>query len=206
VKALVLMAACACVQLVLSADGGRDVLRTWPIHREPESFRAIEPSVCRLASGEILVAFSGNRDAQVCPWGAIKPIRSTDDGETWSKEAVVFDGILDDRAPVLKEEKGGALSLTFQTSTAFRNLNVTYRRHYGKIPHADVRKALGTFATRSTDGGKTWSAPERIADRSDTAAVDATCALGDGTYLSVDVRSEKPLGKPVLTATKWRRK
>lgn len=206
-KRTVSVLCCACTLALSAADGGtKEASRTWTIHREQGAFFAIDPSVCRLASGEILVAFSGNRDAQVCPWGAIKLIRSTDDGETWSAPAVVFDGILDDRAPVLRLEKDGSLSLTWQTSTAFRNMDVIYRRHYGKIPHAAVRKALGTFRVRSTDGGKTWSAPERIADRADVAGAGASCTLGDGTVLTIASKPDKPLGKPVLVATKGRAK
>ena len=201
-KRTVSVLCCACVLALFAADGGKEDLRMWTIHREQGAFFANDPSVCRLASGEVLVAFSGNRDAQVCPWGAIKLIRSADGGETWSEPTVVFDGILDDRAPVLRLEKDGSLSLTWQTSTAFRNLNVIYRRHYGKIPQGAVRKALGTFKVRSTDGGKTWSEPERIADRPDAAGAGASCTLGDGTVLTVASKPDKPLGKPVLVATK----
>ena len=41
------------------------------------------PTVCRLANGDLLAVFSGDRDSHICPWGKVQMIRSTDDGETW---------------------------------------------------------------------------------------------------------------------------
>ena len=38
------------------------------------------PTVCRLANGDLLTVFSGDRDSHICPWGKVQMVRSTDDG------------------------------------------------------------------------------------------------------------------------------
>jgi hypothetical protein len=55
------------------------------------------PTVCRLANGDLLAVFSGDRDSHICPWGKVQMVRSADDGETWNAPVTIANGILDDR-------------------------------------------------------------------------------------------------------------
>ena len=41
-------------------------------------------TLAKLRDGELILAFSGDRDAHVCPWGKTQIVRSTDRGKTWS--------------------------------------------------------------------------------------------------------------------------
>jgi len=43
-------------------------------------------TLARTRTGELIVAFSGDRDAHVCPWGKTQIIRSLDQGKTWTKD------------------------------------------------------------------------------------------------------------------------
>ena len=45
------------------------------------------PTVARTAAGELLVVFSGDRQAHVCPFGKTQLVRSADGGRTWSAPA-----------------------------------------------------------------------------------------------------------------------
>ena len=47
------------------------------------------PTAAKLPSGEILVAFSGDRSRHICPWGREELIRSSDGGRTWGRELVI---------------------------------------------------------------------------------------------------------------------
>lgn len=41
------------------------------------------PTIARTSKGELIVTFSGDRDAHVCPWGKTQMVRSRDNGKTW---------------------------------------------------------------------------------------------------------------------------
>ena len=59
------------------------------------------PSVAKTADGELLAVISGDREEHVCPWGKTEMIRSSDDGETWTKPVIINNTPLDDRDPGL---------------------------------------------------------------------------------------------------------
>lgn len=126
------------------------------------------PTAYRTAKGEILAVFSGDRDAHVCPHGKVQLTRSLDGGETWSKVETVCNGPIDDRDAGLIELKNGDLVLFWFTSLAFHEYKDIAAKHpdYEKIYNAltddQKRRALGSWARRSTDGGKTWSEPVRV--------------------------------------------
>jgi len=142
------------------------ILETKPICVEPGRYIGW-PTICRRASGELLVVFSGDRDQHVCPWGKVQLIRSSDDGRTWSKPVTIQNGIIDDRDAGLIELKDGTLLLNWFTSIAFavwnkdepgdRGAGAQYVRHFKSLPREQVRAALGAWTARSTDGGLTWS-------------------------------------------------
>ena len=78
------------------------------------------PTVCRLANGEILAVFSGDRDEHICPHGKVQMIRSGDDGETWSQPVTIADGPIDDRDAGIVQLPNGEIVVTYFTSVAYR--------------------------------------------------------------------------------------
>ncbi len=155
-----------------NAQARAEILEVRTICREPGRYLGW-PTICRRSNGELIVVFSGDRDAHVCPWGKVQLIRSADDGRTWSDPVTIQNGIIDDRDAGITELKDGTLVLNWFTSIAFytyfkkadvpdrRDAQAEYCRHYHALPRERVREALGAWVTRSTDGGRTWSKPVR---------------------------------------------
>ena len=130
----------------------------------------------RRRNGDLLLVYSGGREAHVCPFGRVELMGSHDGGETWSWPQVVMDGPIDDRdAGVLETAKGSILITTF-TSLAYEPVlaraekiapgqggawppeRLARWRAAHQRPTAEERQAaLGTWMIRSTDGGVTFS-------------------------------------------------
>lgn len=132
------------------------------------------PTVARRSNGELLVAYSGGREAHICPFGRVELMRSPDGGRTWSWPEVVMDSPIDDRDAGVLETPAGSLLITTFTSLAYEN---TWKRDaanwpaerrqmweaVGRRSSPEQRKALlGSWMLRSTDGGMMWSAPYRV--------------------------------------------
>jgi hypothetical protein len=135
------------------------------------------PTLTRRSNGQLLVVWSGGREAHVCPFGRVEMMRSDDDGQTWSWPRVLMDSAIDDRdAGVLETARGSILVTTF-TSLAYESILTRAEetsgdqssawpedklRRWQAAHHridADQRQAeLGVWMIRSTDGGVTWSA------------------------------------------------
>lgn len=119
------------------------------------------PTIARVANGDLLVVFSGDRDWHVCPWGKIFLIRSTDNGKTWSEPEVLVDTPLDDRDAGLTTLPDGTLVLAFTTSLAFDDPKIErykpYREHAASLSPEIRKQWLGTWIRTSQDHGKTWS-------------------------------------------------
>ena len=69
---------------------------TRTICKQPDNYLGW-PSIARKADGEILIVFSGDREAHACPYGKIQMIHSYDDGETWSEPKTICNTVLEDR-------------------------------------------------------------------------------------------------------------
>src|SRR5258708_5246049 len=77
------------------------------------------PTITKTRDGELLVVFSGDRDAHICPWGKTQMVRSHDNGQTWSQPETITNSPLDDRDAGIIQTKSGALLVSWFTSTAF---------------------------------------------------------------------------------------
>tara|TARA_R110002096_G_scaffold29509_7_gene88975 strand:+ start:472 stop:1707 length:1236 start_codon:yes stop_codon:yes gene_type:complete len=146
---------------------------------KPEPIRTISwqpelyhgwPTLTRRKNGELLVVWSGRREAHVCPFGTVEMMRSRDDGETWTFPRTLLDSPIDDRdAGILETSQGTLLATTF-TSLAYedyylkkgkRTDDARWLAAHHRLATDEARKGeLGEWAIRSTDGGVTWS--ERI--------------------------------------------
>src|SRR3954449_6916988 len=66
------------------------------ISRQPEYYHGW-PTLAARRDGELLLAYSGGRDAHICPFGRVELMRSRDNGRTWSWPEVLLDSPIDDR-------------------------------------------------------------------------------------------------------------
>ncbi len=136
------------------------------------------PTIARTSDDELIVVFSGDRDAHVCPWGKTQLVRSSDHGATWSDPATVNDTPLDDRDAGIIQTASGALVISWFTSLTFQE-NAAYADHASTLS-AEVREQwFGSWTRRSTDGGATWEDPVRNNGR----APHGPIALRDGRLL-----------------------
>lgn len=122
------------------------------------------PTITQTDKGELLVVFSGNRDAHVCPFGITQMVRSSDLGNTWSEPVTINNTPLDDRDAGILQTRSGTWLVSWFTSLAFDRPRY-YERHPHWKRHADklgpeIRDTwLGNWTRRSTDHGVTWEPP-----------------------------------------------
>lgn len=135
------------------------------------------PTLTRRRSGQLLLVYSGGRQAHVCPFGRVELMRSDDQGRTWSWPRVLMDSAIDDRdAGVLETARGTILVTTF-TSLAYEPILARaedtapgrsggwpaaklrqWQAAHRRLPAEQRKAALGVWMIRSTDGGLSWSA------------------------------------------------
>lgn len=158
------------------------------ISREPEYYHGWPTLGQR--DGELLLVYSGGRDAHVCPFGRVELMRSRDGGRSWSWPEVPWDSPIDDRDSGILATPSGALLVTTFTSLAYEAI---LQKATGWPPEKlerwqaaarrttpEQRRALlDTWMLRSTDGGMTWSAPYRVPLNSPHGPI----ALADGRLL-----------------------
>ena len=80
------------------------------------------PTIGRADDGELLIAFSGDREAHVCPFGKTQLVRSRDNGKTWSLPETVNDTPLDDRDAGILVTRKGTVLVSWFTSLAFEEI------------------------------------------------------------------------------------
>ena len=131
------------------------------------------PTLGIAARGELVVAYSGGREAHVCPFGRVELIRSYDDGRTWSWPEVILDTPIDDRDAGVCMTAAGSLLVTTFTSLAYEAVldkakdwpaerMARWQAVQRRTSAAERHALLGTWMLRSGDGGMTWSAPYRV--------------------------------------------
>jgi hypothetical protein len=162
------------------------------------------PTLARRKNGELLLVWSGGREAHVCPFGRVELMRSHDDGKTWTWPQVLIDGPIDDRdAGVVETAKGSILVTTF-TSLAYAPLLekaetlkqgetgawdavklAEWRAVHHRISAEQRQQEVGVWMIRSNDGGVTWSSRYAVPVNSPHGPV----VLADGRliYCGVDL-------------------
>jgi len=125
------------------------------------------PTVARLANGDLLAVFSGDRDDHVCPFGKVQIVRSKDGGETWSGPKTIVDGPLDGRDAGIIVMPDGEVIVTYFTSVAYCTSarcakHPEYAPYVARATPEQQELSLGYFRVTSKDNGETWSVPEKM--------------------------------------------
>tara|TARA_B100000700_G_scaffold99560_1_gene112043 strand:+ start:81 stop:1223 length:1143 start_codon:yes stop_codon:yes gene_type:complete len=131
------------------------------------------PTLAKRSNGQLVLVASGTRESHVCPFGSVQLYRSNDEGKTWLLPQTILDTPIDDRdAGILETDQGTLLATTF-TSNAYVSILEKERAErswdterlakweaaHNRVTSAELAATLGTWMTRSTDGGITWSQP-----------------------------------------------
>ena len=159
------------------------------ISRDPEHYHGW-PTLAARRNGELLLAYSGGREAHVCPFGRVELMRSRDGGRNWTWPEVVLDSPIDDRDSGVVETPAGSLLVTTFTSLAYEPVlkaasgwppekMARWQAVQLRTTPEQRRGLLDTWMLRSTDGGMTWSAPYRVPVNSPHGPVP----LADGRLL-----------------------
>jgi sialidase-1 len=171
------------------------------ISRQPEYYHGW-PTLAARRNGELLLTYSGGRNAHICPFGRVELMRSRDGGRTWSWPQVVLDSPIDDRDAGLLETPAGSLLVTTFTSLAYEavlkeasgwaaeKLERWQAANLRTTPE-QRRALLDTWMLRSTDGGMTWSSPYRVPVNSPHGPT----ALADGRLLYAGKQLWQPAQK-----------
>lgn len=149
------------------------------------------PTLTRTEKGELIVVWSGRREAHVCPFGTVEMMQSRDEGETWTFPRTIHDGPIDDRDAGILETANGILIVTTFTSLAYlpqveeggaKAMDPAWLATHRRITDEETREGeLGCWCFRSSDGGLSFSG------RIDTIvnSPHGPCQLADGSILYV---------------------
>ena len=153
------------------------------------------PTVARMPGGALAMAASGFRLTHVCPFGKGIICYSFDEGNTWTRPAVVMDTPLDDRDCGLTVFGNGRVMLTsFNNTVAFQR-RVNAKRdadfkalvdaYLDRVEKTDAEgKYLGSTYRVSEDGGFTFG---KIG-HSPVTAPHGPMRMNDGTLLYIGRR------------------
>ena len=161
------------------------------------------PTIGKMPDGELLVVFSGDRDAHVDPFGKTFLTRSGDSGQTWGEPALINDTPLDDRDTGICICRDGIVVVSWFTShyedevylrMCPRGEEERWRKKLGLVTMDTIREwageslvngryALGRWIRRSSDGGHTWGAPTRIPPTAPHGPIE----LADGRLMFVGI-------------------
>jgi hypothetical protein len=152
------------------------ILETKVISHQPQYYCGWA-TVARRRNGDLLVSWSGGREAHVCPFGRVEMTVSHDNGATWGWPQVLLDGPIDDRdSGVVETAKGSILVTTFTSLAYEKGLLAAEKKIAGekgawpaaklkawqavhnRIGAKEREAELGQWMIRSIDGGVTWSA------------------------------------------------
>lgn len=133
------------------------------------------PSVAKAADGSLIVVFSGDREAHICPWGKVQMVKSRDGGETWSEPRTIGKTRLDDRDAGIVALPDGRLFVAWFNSVAYRkyfDMDATnyppgtakakWQEFDRSMTDAERRENFGFYGIWSSDNGETWTKPEKL--------------------------------------------
>lgn len=161
------------------------------------------PTIGKMPDGELLVVFSGDRDAHVDPFGKTFLVRSADNGQTWGGPELVNDTPLDDRDAGICVCRDGTVIVSWFTSHYADSVYLSWppeaevprwREKISSVSAADIRRwagervengrhALGHWTRRSIDGGRTWEDPVRVPPTTPHGPIE----LADGGLMFVGI-------------------
>jgi len=124
-------------------------------------------------------------------------MRSTDGGDTWSQPVQIGQTI--SREPDDPDGSGGLRALPIVATDVSPTGAI-----YSAWNRINSRQQSGIFITRSTDGGRTWRAPELVAAPAGQAFLPSLAVGADGTVgvMWDDTRNDKA-GDGQFTADVW---
>lgn len=188
------------------------------------------PSIINVRKGLMLAAWSGERNAHICPFGKVTVARSYDGGHSWEPPYTAMETPLDDRDAGLCAYKGKIYLTSFNNSRKTQRrymkeekrdekTRAFYEGYLDIIDDEEEKRYLGSLISVSTDEGKTFSPPETLPITSphgpcvtkDGKLFFAGRAFSDDEKASFDYLDEgiyaltldedaKPLNKPVKIA------
>jgi sialidase-1 len=140
------------------------------------------PTLTRRRNGDLLLVWSGDREAHVCPFGRVMLSVSRDDGASWTWPRVLLDSDLDDRDAGVVETQRGSLLVTTFTSLAYERTTAPPAHWVAardRLGPEERKRQLGSWMLRSTDNGISWSTAYRVPLNSPHGPV----SLSDGRLL-----------------------
>jgi len=151
-----------------------EVLEVKTISRLPNCYHGW-PTVAKRQNGQLILVYSGGREAHICPFGRVEMMTSNDEGGWWTYPRILIDTAIDDRDAGVVETAKGTLLVTTFTSLAYvpileRAMNTSgqgcpaekidrWRAAHERLTEQQRDAQLGVWMIRSEDGGVTWSAP-----------------------------------------------
>ncbi len=155
-----------------STDGGI----TWQPARETNIPFIGHPSNdgILLPDGDMLMAISYTEDPNLY-FGAVRILRSTDDGETWQPEALIkTTNGTKIREPVLTLRPDGSILIFTRACPPDMDWG------------SDIRRTIFAYKTKSTDNGKTWSAPAPSGITNNESKIDVLSWPGGAVLMAYD--------------------
>ncbi|NNJ27482.1 sialidase family protein [Alienimonas chondri] len=151
------------------------VLSTQTIGPQPGRY-AGWPTLARRSNGDLVLVFSGGREAHVCPFGRVDWMVSRDEGASWTWPRTLLDSATDDRDAGVLETSRGTLLVTTFTSDAWEPILkraeaaeswpaeqlARWQAARQRLSEEERHAELGTWMIRSTDGGRSWSSRYRV--------------------------------------------
>ena len=189
-----------------------EIIRSQVICKQPGRYIGW-PTIAKTPRGQLLVAFSGDRDAHVDPFGKTMIVRSGDDGKSWSAPELINDTPLDDRDAGLCACGDGTVVVSWFTSHYQKETYMNRMRDkpagekqrweekLNSVTIEDIRRwagenigdngryECGYWVRRSTDEGRTWEEPVRTPG----SAPHGPAELSDGRLMYVGAEINRKL-------------